>query len=194
MRLAIPDTSFLETRSDDNPPHHDGIPLLWRRLARLGAAAGGSAAAACSGAQILAEAGDFRSFNTAMERGSLKATMASPSPVTVFALPNAAEAKVPAAIRSLFLPANQNSNAGSDSEMAAALAGQLVVPGAYHIGDLRPGMELYTSNDATIHVLNSVNGQPVLRIAGFTVTISKPETPCSNGLLHTIEFIMPPGR
>ncbi|MCR0985537.1 fasciclin domain-containing protein [Roseomonas populi] len=129
---------------------------------------------------------NYRSFFDAIERVGGTARFVQNEPITIFALDNTEVEKVPPAVRNLFLPVGPEVN---DVRGLGPVMDQLVLEGRHPVAEMKPGQEFYTLDEATVQVVGSSNGRPVLRIGGYDMTVVSADQPCSNGLVQGVAYV-----
>jgi uncharacterized surface protein with fasciclin (FAS1) repeats len=140
-------------------------------------------------AEIVENEPDFKRFDTAMERVGMRAAMSADGPITVFAVTNNASLQIPGSIRILFADRGTGESASPVGGMATAVADHFVVMGLHKAADLRPGLEMYTNQDAVVAVVGAQGGAPILRIGGYSMRVTKPDMTCRNGVVHGVDFV-----
>ncbi|MBP0495110.1 fasciclin domain-containing protein [Pararoseomonas indoligenes] len=129
---------------------------------------------------------NYRSFFDAIERVGGTARFTQNQPITIFALDNAEVEKVPPAVRNLFLPLGPEIG---DVRGVGPVMDQLVLEGRHPVAEMKPGQEFYTLDEATVQVVGSSEGRPVLRIGGYDMAVVSADQPCNNGLVQGVAYV-----
>jgi hypothetical protein len=128
----------------------------------------------------------YRSFFNAMERVGGTTRFVQSQPITIFALNNAEVEKVPPAVRNLFFSVGSEDGA---PQGVWPVVDQLVIEGLHPVAEMKTGQEFYTLDDATVQVVGSTKGRPILRIGGYDMAVVSADQPCSNGLVQGVAYV-----